>query len=1057
MQHISFKHILVFILFLCLNKLTSQNYDVSTIAVNNNNQSASSTKKLYMDDEGFLWYSTYNGVVKEMGENNSHFFEYVAPKENDTYTFDLFKSSKNKLWSCTAEGINIIDHTTGKSEWITIKYPETDTKVAFTSIKEDSKGNIWLSTNKNYIYCYTNENELIWYKIHQSDYDSENNSHGYATEIKTILKDDSLILYQDKKWFHIKDGISRLIFDNSKQFPTKNNTSTILINPNSYFTSNSSGNYTYNNETYFFKYIKEINKHIVQVPYNNAKFISNDENQNFYKKINIVAIDETKLIALKFNKTKDNTVILTNEDVITLKNNITNFIYDKTGYFLLHTEAGISKVRYNSIGFKKYLGGKNISCRGISEDNEGNIYVFSYSGIFKLDQKDNRFKEIDNIKDTKTYKYIANASYSFFKENDTSFWFYGYHESLIKFNVNIGTFETYRFPKERIFITDIERISDSKLMLATSIGLYSFNLKTKTFKNESDLNKEINLNNINVVDLLLNKRKSALWVATKNKNHALVKIDYATGIISSYGPDKKGMPIINNKITNIYEDQKSNLWLGTLNGLEKINPINYISKEFTIVDGLSNDNISGILEDDNFLWVSSFNGLMKINKKTHDVQTFFKEDGIPNNEFNRKSFLKSSNGKLYFGGLDGIVHFDPKIISKNDRKNRIFLTEYQKYSDTDQKTKAYFNFNESISKFNIPYQQNYLTLKFAINDILDPDKNIYQYKINELSKDWVNLGNHNMLQLQGLKAGQYHLEVRGFSSNGNQTNTLKYNINVNQVFYKKFGFIALLILGLFGLFTIRNKVQETNIIKKHKRKIKINRLKYNAMEAQKNPRFLFETLNSLQELMIKKGEQEATKYFNVLSNFLESKIKMNDSEHVLINDEIDYLKSYLKLENLKLDHKVELKFEVDKTIETNTNTIPCMLFQPVIKDALVNGLVPKKYDLKLSLHFNIQKNNLVGEIIDNGVPRIINKKRNKNSKPQSVVTSDMEKRIELINSFLSEKIIYSIVDIKSEGEHLGTKSTLIIPLNNSIHSTSEQSEEQDHIEQKEEDNEDNPD
>lgn len=1044
------KQTLVFICFLFFNKLATQNHDINTIAVNNNNYSASSTKKLYIGDEGFLWYSTHNGVVKEMGGGNSHFFKYESPEGKDIYTFDLLKSSKNKLWSITGEGINIIDFETGKSEWKTVKYPETNTTVTFTSIKEDQQGNIWLATDKNYLYCYTNKNELTWSKILKSDHNAENDPYyGETSEIKTILDDGSLILYQDKKWFRVKDNLSHLIFDDSKLFNSTKKTTTLLIDNNVLFPSGSSGSYIHNTSIYQYKYVKEIDKQIVQVPYKNVQFIPDEDSENFYKKINFIAIDKTKLIALKLSKNEKNNFILNNEEVFALKHNITNATYDKAGYFFLHTEAGISKIRYNSIGFKKYLSNKNISCRGFSEDAKGNIYIFTYRGIFKLDKENDIFKELDNIKDTKTYKKVVAVSYNFFKENDNAFWFYGYHKSLIKFNVNEGTFQTYNFPSKKVLIRDAERINDSKLMLATSMGLYSFDLNTETFKNESHLNENINLNTIEVVDIMLNKRKSALWIATKNKEHALVKIDYSTNIISSFGPEKKGMPIINNEITSIYEDQKSNLWLGTQNGLQKINPNNYINKKFTIADGLANDNVSGILEDDNYLWVSTFSGLIKLNKKTETIQTFYKKDGIPNNEFNRKSHLKTSDGKLYFGGLDGIVCFDPKIISKNDRNYRIFLTEYEKYDKKNEATKAFFNSNGFITKFNIPYRQNYLTLKFAINDILNPEKNIYQYRITELSKNWINLENNNRLQIQGFKAGKYNLEVRGFSSNGNQTNTLKYKINITQVFYKKAWFIALLILALLGFLMVRNKIKEARIVKKYKRRVKIHQLKYSAMNAQKEPRFLYDTLTNLKEVMIKEGKHEATKYFNTFSTFLGTKISMNKSEHILIKNEIEYLKSYVKLENLKLDDRIDVKFEIDETIKNNKNMIPCMLFQPIIKDALINGIIPKKYDLKLNICFKLKNGFLVGEIEDNGIPRVFDKKRKRKKKPQSIATSDMERRIKLSNSLLTKKIKYTIVDVKSEGDHLGTKATLFIPLNNSIKpKRNEDSNEQNDDEQK---------
>lgn len=1031
------KQLLFFICFFTYYSVYSQikDYDITTIPVNTNNFSASAAKKLYIDDKGFLWYSTFNGIVKEMGNGNPLFFEYEVPDKTIYYrTHDIFKTSKNEIWSCTSGGINVLNLESGKSRWISIKYPGTNTDVYFSSIKEDSKGSLWLSTNKNYLFCYTNSNIFLPFRIPQSDYNSrKNNKDGALSTIKTILKNDALIIEQDKKWFLFKDGESQLVFDDSSLFSPSKNTSTLIIDNNSIFPSESSGIYLHNNVIYQYKYIPKIDKQIIQFPYKGAQFIPKSASENFDKNINFVGLEKNKLIALRLERDTDNYKLTTKKE-FEIDHIITSLIYDPIGYFWLHSEGGLSRIRYNDVGFKKHLNDMDmaVSCRGFSEDANGNIYIFTYKGIFKLEKGSDSFKEIDTIEDYKTYRFISKYSYNFYKENDSTFWFYGYHNSLIKFNVDQGTFETYKMPYKIQHIIDAERVS-LKLMLGTKEGLYSFNLDTKTFSNENAINETINLKGITVLDIKLNKRESSLWLSTTNEEHALIKIDYATNIISSFGPNRKGLQIINNEICIIHEDEKSNLWLGTRNGLEKINPVNYVSKNFNSINGLTNTNIAGILEDDTYLWISTFEGLLKFNKKTESMQTFFEEDGLPHNEFNRKSYFKASDGTLYFGGLNGLVSFNPKKISKNDKVHKLFLSEYEKYDSETEATKKYLNLN-SIDEFNISNEQNYITLIFAINDILNPDKNIYQYRIRELFENWTNLVNSNILQLQGLKPGKYTLEVRGFSSNGNQTNVLKYNIDIDQKFYKKTWFIALLILSGFLFFMLRNKLKQRQLLKNYEQKANILRLESKVFLAQMNPHFIFNTLKGLKTITVKKGEAEGTKYFNAFSSLISLTIDMNNSEYIFIEDEIAYLKSYLKLENFRLGNKINIKFNIDENLPVKEKSIPSMLFQPLIKDALINGLIPKKYDLELNINFKLEGNYLIGEIVDNGISREAANLRNKKkrSTKKSDATRIMKERIILYNSLSKESIDYKIMDIKSEGDHLLNKSVLKIPLNDTL-------------------------
>ena len=84
-------------------------------------------------------------------------------------------------------------------------------------------------------------------------------------------------------------------------------------------------------------------------------------------------------------------------------------------------------------------------------------------------------------------------------------------------------------------------------------------------------------------------------------------------------------------------------------------------KIFTTRDGLSSNIIYSIIEDDyDCLWLSSHKGIMRFEKETFKTKSFFQGDGIAQNEFNKASFYKSSDGTIFFGGLNGVTSFHPR-------------------------------------------------------------------------------------------------------------------------------------------------------------------------------------------------------------------------------------------------------------------------------------------------------------------------------------------------------------------------------------------------------------
>ncbi|GHN01040.1 hypothetical protein WSM22_25290 [Cytophagales bacterium WSM2-2] len=198
-------------------------------------------------------------------------------------------------------------------------------------------------------------------------------------------------------------------------------------------------------------------------------------------------------------------------------------------------------------------------------------------------------------------------------------------------------------------------------------------------------------------------------------------------------------------------------------------------------------------------------------------------------------------------------------------------------------------------------------------------------------------------------------------------------------------------------------------------------LRAQALRAQMNPHFIFNSLNSIQFLIMK---VESTKAFDYLAKFglLLRKI-MDNSERDLISlsDEIEILKLYVELESLRFEDSFEYKIESLVEDETRLE-IPPMVIQPYIENAILHGLMPKQGERKLIITFLEQNGSLLCEVRDNGIGRAeaMEITRRKNKIFASKGMQYTSERLQAMNKFLNGKSEINIFDLNDNGKATGT-------------------------------------
>lgn len=1017
-----------------------QSYKMATIPINEDLESKIRNKVPFIDSDGFLWYTIREGIVKELGTTRI-VYPMKSPNNDSYHCHSIFKTSQNELWVGTNIGVYSLNLKTGNSFWIQRLDKKKNSLIEFTSFIEDSSGTIWIGTKTNKLFSYSIEKKIMSFEINRDVYGGNDTFNDMF--IKDILVDGTILIQQGRRWLQFKNNKFNLLLDFNKLYGLFEDVNFISFSPsNNKFITDFFGNYTFSGKTYYYYYVKNVNKFITSVPYNKAIVLSSNIKNKSKSLFSFISSQEDKLYFFDFeyvnkkvllNKIKE---INTDSEVIATK-------LDHEGNIIVQTREEFLFIKELRSEFTSFLNKKenfglksNISCRSIVEQSDGTIIVFSPgNGFFKLQKNATKFEKLVIENETKLStdiygheRKLKDHFYGIHKQNDSILWGYGYGKELYRINIKTKKAKSFlsQLPGPLEYrIYEIEQINDHKLVIGGNFGLGEFDLNTGRFEDLNNIGKSYDFKNKTVGEIYLNKQKSNLWVGMLD-NYGLCKIDLSSGNVTHFNSSNEKFYLINNNVRCIYEDMQNDIWVGTENGLQRV----YKDSLSTSINNkvtISNENVTGILDHGKFLWYGTFNGLKRLNKKTGEVKGFYKYDGLADNEFNYKSFLKTSNNQMFFGGINGLTKFNPEKIKYQQKTPKIYLAEFEKFDLENGLTKKYHYGNDTVNSFEIPYEHNYLTLKFAINNLFYFKNNSYRYRIKEINKNWETLNHNGILQLNGVKPSIYTLEIKGITSKGNPTNTLIYKIHFKQIFYKSWWFLLFIgfitIIGLSSIIYYKIK----KIKNKHIQKIKLFNLESKALRAQMDSHFIFNILNSIQNLVIQKNEREANRVFTEFAKLIRYTLDMNRTEFIYLEEEVEYLKSYLSMEKIRLNNDLEIDFKVDPELMKYRIKLPCMFFQPIIENAIIHGLKPKIENRKIEISFDYNGDFMLGTIKDNGIGREAASK-NKQKKHNSVATHILNERIRIFNHQKKNKISIKFIDLKNKNNATGSIVKIWIPI-----------------------------
>ncbi len=214
----------------------------------------------------------------------------------------------------------------------------------------------------------------------------------------------------------------------------------------------------------------------------------------------------------------------------------------------------------------------------------------------------------------------------------------------------------------------------------------------------------------------------------------------------------------------------------------------------------------------------------------------------------------------------------------------------------------------------------------------------------------------------------------------------------------------------------------------HQRKMAEAQLK--SLRLQMSPHFLFNALNSIQQIILSGNDASATKYLSRFSRLLRLVLHHSDREKISLKEEIETLGLYLELESLRFDDSFVYEIKVDTTLDVDEIKIPTLLIQPFVENAIWHGLLHKEGIRKLSVRFSEdEQDNLLCIVEDNGIGRDASGKTNNKETHTGKGLSVAEERVKTFNEQHSRKSFFIIEDVKDErGSATGTRVRISLPL-----------------------------
>lgn len=272
---------------------------------------------------------------------------------------------------------------------------------------------------------------------------------------------------------------------------------------------------------------------------------------------------------------------------------------------------------------------------------------------------------------------------------------------------------------------------------------------------------------------------------------------------------------------------------------------------------------------------------------------------------------------------------------------------------------------------------------------------------------------------------QYENEIKNTEilALANENEIVKSKLERNK---KIFWYSLLGLILIAGGFTTLNRQRQLNQEKQ------ILTLEQDILRSQMNPHFIFNSLNSIKLYIINNEKENAVYYLNKFSKLIRKILIASTEKEMSLEEELDTMKLYMNIENIRFSNSIDFKTEVDDSINIANIKVPSLILQPFLENALWHGLSSKNEDKNILLKvFKTSDKYITVTITDNGIGRKESEKINKDKliKRKSLGIALTNARLANFSKSYSNQYKINIEDLyNAKKKPIGTKIIIDIPI-----------------------------
>lgn len=804
--------ILESLLFLSICIFAQERSDFYFTRVNGENGlSESNVKAILQDSYGFMWFGTKNGLNRYDGTSILQFnCDDLATGTGNHNISALYEDKERNLWIGTDRGVYLYNPTIDVFTHFTLSSPEGITLDNWVAeILSDSLGNVWILIPDQGIFRYKDK-KVNYYPLTDKNNIKNKNPECVCTnekgEVWVGTSGAGLFKYNSQK-----DKFDQYLTDRTGRSLMDKTIISICFQGENAILAVHEGD--------LLKYDTRTNE------LSDISFLG--EKKTFLRDVKYFG-DEIwvgSLHGLFIINEKKNNVTHLKEDLMrsfSLSDNSIYTIYqDHEGGIWVGTMfGGVNYLPNRRLTFDKYVPGSDghslntKRIRGLAEDNNGHIWIGTEdNGVNVLDPQTGKVHQIhDNVPGrliTLSVKHYNNHIYvGLFKQGMNDISLPGEHLRYIS-DKELGIEEGSVYG----FLVDSKR----RTWIGPGWGLYMSQPGERKFHRIDEIGYDW------VFDIM-EAKNGIIWVATMG--NGVWKCNPETGSYRNYTYDKGQVNTLSsNSVSSIMQDSKGNIWFSTdRGGICRYNEMQDDFTTFSIEDGLPDDVAYNILEDDGGnLWFGTNKGLVKFNPENGDVRVFTNRDGLLGNQFNYQSALKARDGRFYFGGVDGLIAFDPTIQEEYKQLPPVYISKFSVYnkeitvhSPDSPLQKCIVHTNEIV----LPYNQSNISFDIALLSYSTVESNQYYYRMEPLDREWVRAASNQNISYAKLPPGKYTFNVQATHGNKSEPSTRSLSIVILPPWWQStlayIGYTLFIILSVVGIILWYKRRKERQLEERQK-------------------------------------------------------------------------------------------------------------------------------------------------------------------------------------------------------------------------------------------------